>query len=74
MIFGDFRQAYGCVLPEKLETDLLTFGTSVGILKLINITIRYMYRYYCHKTSGKAWDGLTPLLLCLALQCVIKTG
>jgi hypothetical protein len=64
MISVDFRQAYDCILTEKLETALLTFGISVKILK---ITIRYMYRHYCHKTRGKAGDGLVPLLFSLAL-------
>ena len=54
MIFVDFRQAYDCLLREKLETALLTYGISVTILKLVKITIRYMYRYYGHKTRGKA--------------------
>ena len=32
MIFGDFRQAYGCVLRENLQTELLTYGITVKII------------------------------------------
>jgi len=46
----------------------LKFGISVKILKLVKITIRYMYRYYCHKKRVK----LAPLVFGLGLLYVIR--
>ena len=76
MIFVDFKQAYDCILGQKWETALLTYGMSVK--KLIEVTtshtcsqvkIRYELKDITVTRQGvKQCDRLAPHLFGLALQ------